>query len=136
MSTSHGAIMKIDVSSTMTAIPGIKLEGFNPGELQLEDVTNHDTVDATEYEALPIRTIPPVTCEIIWNEANAAHTEIENKYKAGTAASMQIVEKNGDTVDFSAFITKLEWMTPVNGVKRRSMEFQINGGTSAALTYS
>jgi hypothetical protein len=124
-----GMALKIDVSSTLTAIAHVQEVDDLELEKFLDEMTGHDATGGyAEYVDTGKRKINPLTCTIGWDDSETTHTTIITAFDGTDPVDMS-AEDPGSTevIAFSAFIQKMGRMYKQEGGYRAKVTIQPSG---------
>lgn len=105
----YGAVIKINVSSSLTAL--VKLLEFDPVELEkiLADFTGHDSPGGYEEKiATGKRRINPFTATVGWDRQQATHDAVQAAFDSDDTVTMSVEDRLGqEVIEFEVHIQKI-----------------------------
>ncbi len=109
----YGAIIKIKVTSTMTAIVHAQDIEFPEHEKVLADITAHDSPGGwQEWIATGKRKANSMKCTFTWDIAEVTHAAVQAAFSSDLPVDMSVQDPDGDEViSFSAHVQKLGRVT-------------------------
>jgi len=124
-----GVDLQIEVSSTLTTIVnGVELE-FPSIELELTDVTAHDSTGGWQERLATGRLMSgEFKAKMTWDDSETTHQQIHTDQAAKTASSMAIISPDdSETYTFSAFVKSIKPVSPQNGSYDMEVTFAPTG---------
>lgn len=105
-----GVVLKIMVSTTLTAVANVVDVDFPKFKKFLAESTAHDSTSGYQtWVATGKRALEAFTCTLMWDSAAATHAAMVTAFDSDAALSMSIEDPNGDEViAFSAHISTME----------------------------
>lgn len=104
-----GAVLKITVASSLTAVARVRDFEFPEFEKILADVTTHDSPGGyAEHIATGKRQLNEFTCTLVWDREEATHDAIVAAFDSDDAVEMSTEDPDGsEVIVFDAHISKL-----------------------------
>lgn len=103
-----GVVLKIMISTTLTAVANLLDIDFPEQTKELADNTPHPSAAATGYRTFidsGVRELTPFTAVLGWDDVAVTHAAILTAFDATTALSMSIEDPGGgEIIAFSGFI--------------------------------
>lgn len=108
---SFGVVLKIMVSTTLTAVAHLLDIAFPEQVKELADVTEHPSSAVTGYRTFidsGIRDLAEFEATLLWDDADSTHAAIVAAFDATAAVSMSIEDPNGsEVIAFSGHIRSI-----------------------------
>ncbi len=123
----HGTAFKVDISATLTLVPGVKTFSFPAIKARTEDVTDHDSAGWAEHMNV-LNEGGEFSIEVSWDPADTTQQYLLTN-AGGDAQTFQIVltDAGAGAYDFDALITGVEHSAPVDGVLSATVSFLVTG---------
>lgn len=103
-----GVVLKIMISTTLTAVTNLLDVDFPGQEKELADMTAHPSSAATGYRTWVdsgVRSLTEFTAVLGWDDLEATHAAVLTAFDATTALSMSMEDPGGqEIIAFSGFI--------------------------------
>lgn len=95
----YGVVLKISISSTLTAIVGVEDTDFPLFSKFIAESTAHDSTDGY-YEAVATgkRRLNPFPCTLNWDVDQATHAAVKTAFESDDPVNMSIQDPDGDEV--------------------------------------
>jgi hypothetical protein len=106
-----GVVLKVMISTTLTAVANLLDVDFPAQEKELADMTAHPSAASTGYRSWidsGVRSLTEFTAVLGWDDTESTHVAIVTAFDATTALSMSIEDPAGqEIVAFSGFIRSI-----------------------------
>lgn len=133
---SFGVKLKIDISSTLTAIAYMTDVSFPAQEKELADITPHPTTGNTGYREwldTGVRSLSDFTCTLTWDAAESTHAAILSAFDSTSPVSMSIEDPTGgETIAFSAHIKRISRLSALADAYKAEVQIQPTGAPTIA----
>lgn len=129
MPGSFGVVLKITVSTTLTAVTRLLDAQFPKQVKELADNTGHDTSGGYRTRiATGLRDLQKITCKLEWDIDEATHAAVLAAFASDEAVNMSIEDPAGDEViAFAAHIEAIGRVAPLSGVYSADVEISPTG---------
>lgn len=126
-----GVVLKIMISTTLTAIVNLLDVDFPGQEKELADMTAHPSSASTGYRTWidsGVRSLTEFTAVLGWDDTEATHTALVTAFDSTTAVSMSIEDPGGqEIIAFSAHIRSLGRVSKVGDGYKCNVAIQPTG---------
>lgn len=124
-----GVVLKIMVSTTLTAVVKVTDVDFPKFKKFLAESTGHDATSGYQtWIASGKRALESFTCTVVWDSAVSTHAAILAAFDSDSAVSMSIEDPDGDEViAFSAHVFGMERMSKQEDAYTCEIEIQPTG---------
>ena len=122
----QGSLLKVSISSTLTAVSKrTKIKGPPRKRAKIE-TTDLDSVAETSIPGIPRG--EEVELELNLNPGDTGHAYLETSYEAGNIESWAYVLSQGSSYAFSGYITSFELgEVTTDGLQKAMLKIQITG---------
>lgn len=105
----YGAVLKIDVSASLTAVAHVMDYEFPEFEKILADVTAHDSPGGyAEYIATGKRKMNAFTVKLLWDRAASSHNAMQAAFDSDNAVSCSVQDPDGiEIITFECHVSKI-----------------------------
>jgi len=126
-----GVVLKIMISTTLTAVVNLLDVDFPTQKKELADMTAHPAAAVTGYRTYidsGVRELTPFTAVLGWDSGDSTHAAVLTAFDATTALSMSIEDPAGDEIiAFSAFIEEIGRLAKVPGGYKANVTIRPTG---------
>lgn len=124
-----GAVLKIDVSLTLTAVVNVEEFEWPEFEKILAEVTAHDSPDGyAEHIASGKRQLNEFSCTLTWDISADTHEAIQAAFDADDPVDMSVEDPGGtEVIAFSGHVKNLGRITEQDGAYRCEVAIQPTG---------
>lgn len=127
-----GALLQLGTGGgpyTYTTIPGVQDFSIPLGEVDLIDVTSHDSPNGYEENVAGIKRTSPFTVPIVWDGSNTQHAALVTAQQAGTVVHLKATGKESTpkTYTFDALVRSIELQFSVGGAQMAQVSFKPSG---------
>lgn len=106
-----GVVLKVMISTTLTAVTNLLDIDFPAQEKELADMTAHPAAASTGYRTYidsGVRSLSEFTAVLGWDDVEVTHAALLTAFDATTALSMSIEDPGGsEIIAFSGFIRSI-----------------------------
>lgn len=104
-----GAILKIKVNSTMTAVTHVEDHAFPEEEAKTDDMTAHDSADGyTEMIKTGLKILNSFDVTLGWDRDETTHDALVAAYHSDDPVEFSVEDKKGmEVISFLGNVTKL-----------------------------
>lgn len=129
MSGSFGTILKITISTTLTAVTHMVDVTFPKQVKELADNTAHDAPSGYRTMiATGVRKLEAFTAKLEWDADDTTHAAVLTAFASDSPVNMSIEDANStETVAFSAHIKSIGRVTPLSDVYTAEVEIEPTG---------
>lgn len=128
-SAAKGALLKIK-DTTYKSILGLGDFNFAPFEVDIIDVTSHDSANNFEEKIPGIKKPARISIPITWDDSDAVHQLLVTNN--GTAQDFEYTGTGKPSAYKFTAIIGLVFENPVKGAKRATLDLTISTGTQPA----
>lgn len=124
-----GLVMKIDVSSTLTAIVGLEDVDFPTFRKFIAEATAHDSAGGF-YEAVATgkRRVESITATMFWDDTQATHQAVRTGFDSDDPVDCSIEDPDGqEVIAFSAHIEAISRISKQQDAYKAQVEFHPTG---------
>lgn len=124
-----GAILKIMVSTTLTAVVNVVDVDFPKFKKFLAESTAHDSTSGYQtWVATGKRALESFTCTLMWDDSTTTHAAMVTAFDSDAAVSMSIQDPDGgEIIAFSGHIFGMERMSQQEEGYQCEVEIQPTG---------
>lgn len=104
-----GVILKIDVSTTLTAVTHVLEVEFPKFKKFLFESTAHDSPGGyAEWQATGKRAVEAFTCKLLWDKTDTTHAAMVTAFDSDAAVTCSVADPDGnETISFEAIVEEL-----------------------------
>lgn len=124
-----GAVIKIAVSSVLTAIVHVEDFEFPEFEKVVAEITGHDSPGGyAEYIASGKRKINSFSCTLVWDISETTHAAVLAAFDSDDSVNMSVEDPDSDEViAFAAIVSKVGRVTEQEEGYKCKVEIQPTG---------
>ncbi len=124
-----GVVWQITVASVLTTVPNGENIGFPTNELEMEEITAHDSPGGyEEFIATGIIRTGEFQVTLTWDVAEATHEELRTLNGSGAENAMTITTPGGaEVLAFNARVMNIERESPIDAALRSTVTCKVTG---------
>jgi predicted secreted protein len=130
-----GTVLRISISSVMTAVPWCQSITGPDETFDTIDVTTHSSTGGYREFITGLADGGELTCTINWHDDEAAHTALQDALTARELTGFQLLWPGYDTLnlaDFDGYVTGLTRASPTDAQITRDLTIKITGPVSVS----
>lgn len=126
-----GVVLKIMISTTLTAVANLRDIDFPEQTKEVADVTKHPAsavVGYREFLDSGVRELTPFTAVLGWDDTAATHTALVTAFDATTALSMSLEDPAGqEIIAFSGIVQTIGRVAKIGDSYRANVTIRPTG---------
>lgn len=129
-----GAIWRIDISSTMTVVPGLEDMEMPYKKNHKVETTNHGSSGGyQEYFYTGFKEQPTVKMKLQWDASNTVHKQLNTLDQTPALTDMEFESAAGEVISVPCIVEVIKRMNPLKGIVQAEVEIQPSGAPTIVM---